>query len=286
MDDRNAKAAQGGSAPTWDREFAHRSPMFAPLQTLADKLPAIGWPNTEVLEHVAAETGRRIVNARGERLRFVPATQPAGAADFESATFFGGEVRVRPIEWHDLLNALVWMAFPAAKAALNARHVEALGVEQGGPRSSVRDALTHFDEDGVIVLSADPSLSSLLREFAWTQLFWQRRTEVKSRMRFLMFGHALYEKALRPFIGMTGKALMFDVAPEILAQPVEVQRAHADRVTALHLLDPGSMQRPRVLQPLPVLGVPGWYPENERERFYDDTGYFRLGRQQEADTAD
>ncbi|MCC7548503.1 MAG: DUF3025 domain-containing protein [Burkholderiales bacterium] len=284
MDDRIAAGAPGGSAPTWDHDFARRSPLFAPLEALAQRLPAIGWPNTEVLDHVAAETGRRIVNARGERVRFVPASRAVMAVEFESATFERAEVGVRPIDWHDLLNALAWMTFPTAKAALNARHGEAIAAEQGGPRSSVRDALTHFDEDGVIVLSADPALSALLREFSWKELFWRRRAQVQRCMRFLVFGHALYEKALRPFVGMTGKALLFDVPVELCAQPLETQRAHADRVAALHLLDPGSMQRPRVLQPLPVLGVPGWWPESEREDFYDDSGYFRPGRQSGADT--
>jgi len=280
MDHRNATPA-----PTWDHEFARRSPMFAPLKALAEKLPTIGWPNTEVLNHIAAESGRRIVNARGERLRFVPAAPSAGAVDFESRTFQRSEVPVRAIDWHDLLNALTWMTFPTAKAALNARHAEAIEAEQGGPRASVRDALTHFDEDGVIVLSADPALSALLRGFAWKELFWRRRDEVKRHMRFLVFGHALYEKALQPFVGMTGKALLFDVPVEAVAEPVEAQRARADRLAALHLLDPRNMQRPRELQPLPVLGVPGWSAHAESEAFFDDTRYFRPGRREVQDAA-
>ena len=279
MDHRTAAAAPLGAAPTWDHEFARRSPMFAPIRALAEKLPTIGWPNTEVLNHVAADTGRRIVNARGERLRFVPAAASTGAVDFESVTFERSEVRVRAIDWHDLLNALAWMTFPTAKAALNARHAEAIAAEQGGPRSSVRDALTHFDEDGVVVLSADPALTGLVRDFAWKELFWHRADEVRRSMRFLIFGHALYEKALRPFVGMTGKALLFDVAADLVAQPIETQRAHADRVVALHLLDPRNMLRPRALQPLPVLGVPGWWAAAEPESFYDDAAYFRPGRQ-------
>ena len=29
---------------------------------------------------------------------------------------------------------------------------------------------------------------------------------------------------------------------------------------------------------LPVLGVPGWWPQNEMANFYDDVSYFRPGR--------
>jgi DUF3025 family protein len=33
--------------------------------------------------------------------------------------------------------------------------------------------------------------------------------------------------------------------------------------------------------PLPVLGVPGWTPENEFERYYEDVQQFRPGRTRE-----
>ena len=36
---------------------------------------------------------------------------------------------------------------------------------------------------------------------------------------------------------------------------------------------------PRDLAPLPVLGIPGWWPTNDAPAFYDDARYFRPGRQ-------
>src|SRR5512134_2206612 len=131
-------------APTWDHDFARRSPMFGPLRTLADKLPEIGWPNVEVLNHVADETGRRIVNARGQRIRFVAAGGDRGPG-FEVRTWLSGEVEVRRIDWHDLLNALVWITYPTAKASINGRHQAAVEAEAGAPshnharRSPLRD---------------------------------------------------------------------------------------------------------------------------------------------------
>jgi hypothetical protein len=38
----------------------------------------------------------------------------------------------------------------------------------------------------------------------------------------------------------------------------------------------------RELWPLPILGVPGWWAGNEQESFYDNTSYFRSGRNQAA----
>jgi len=271
-------------APTWDPEFPRRSPMFAPLRVLAERLPTIGWPNTEILNHVADESGRRIVNARGQRIEFLTAGVPGGEPDlgFEQRTYLTGEVQVRPVNWHDLLNALVWMLFPTAKAAINGRHCMELDAQTSGERPPARDALTHFDEDGVVVLSGDPALSELLRGFAWRELFWRRRDDVRRAMRFVVFGHALYEKALAPFVGMTGKALLFDVDAAVLAREPVRLLADADRLTALYVLDSARMLQPAELAPLPVLGVPGWWPENEAEAFYDNTDYFRPGRSRRA----
>jgi hypothetical protein len=267
------------AAPLWDHDFARRSPTFAALRSIAEKLPEIGWPNVEVLNHVALESGRRMVNARGQRIWFVPGeARDSAAQGFEMLTFMHGHVRVRAINWHDLLNALVWMTFPTAKASINARHQQALDIEQGGARSPVRDALTHFDEDGVVVLSVDTRLSDLLRAFAWRELFWSHRSDASRSMRFLPFGHALYDKLRAPFIGLTAKALIFEVEPAVLALDRESLRAQVDRLLGLHILDDARMSTPRVLQPLPVLGIPGWWPENETPDFYDNSEYFRPGR--------
>jgi len=38
------------------------------------------------------------------------------------------------------------------------------------------------------------------------------------------------------------------------------------------------MQDNSQLYPLPMLGVPGWWPDNEQPEFYDNTDYFRAKR--------
>jgi hypothetical protein len=134
----------------------------------------------------------------------------------------------------------------------------------------------------VVVLSGDHALSELLRAFAWKELFWRRREEVRRAMRFLVFGHALYEKALAPFVGMTGKALVFDVDAAVLPREPLRLLTEADRLTALHAWNPACMLGPVELAPLPVLGVPGWWPDNEVQSFYDNSDYFRPGRTRHA----
>ena len=110
----------------WNTDWTAASPMFTPLYPCARHLPETGWPNTEILNEIANERDVRIVNAQGERVRFVPQTEKARTFEqgFEQRTFLSAEVMVRPLTWHDMFNALVWMTFPTAKAVINAdRHV-------------------------------------------------------------------------------------------------------------------------------------------------------------------
>ena len=173
------------------------------------------------------------------------------------------------------------MLFRSAKAALNARHHAAALVqrEQGAPnRSPAQDALTLFDEGGMIVASADSELLQDLREFAWKRLFWERRERVTHCMRWLVFGHALYEKALEPYIGVTGRGLLLPVEPAFLQLPAEAQLAQVDERVAALIADETAFGGTGDLTPVPVLGVPGVWPANEDAVFYDNARYFRARR--------
>jgi hypothetical protein len=190
-------------------------------------------------------------------------------------------VQMRARDWHDLFNLLVWLAFPCAKAALNERHYRALLAQQASGaanRGPQQDALTLFDEGGVVVASADADLLDLVRDFHWRKLFWDCRQRVLARTRFYLFGHALYEKALHPFAGVTGRAVLLRVDLQLLTLPLAAQLSALDVQLAAYLSDPGRLASPRELAPLPVLGVPGWCAANERADYYDDQNYFRAGR--------
>ena len=100
-------------------------------------------------------------------------------------------------------------------------------------------------------------------------------------MQFLLFGHALYEKALRPFIGITGRGILLKTEPGLLAQPPGERLAALDSRVAACISESGNLTAPRELAVVPVLGVPGWHPDNGREEFYDDADYFRPGRSRE-----
>lgn len=198
-----------------------------------------------------------------------------GAAAYERRIHAQGELPVRADTWHDRLNVLAWRLFPRAKAALNARHVADLGIGDGRTRSRVRDALTLFDEDGIVVACADPSLAALVRAHRWTELFVDRRADVAALLACVPFGHGLMDKLLDPFVGLTAKARFVEVAPAWFDAPWSERLALLDAALADPLRDATDFLSPHVLAPLPVLGLPGWWEANTDPRFYENRGYFR-----------
>ncbi len=120
--------------------------LFDPLRHWLDQLPPR--PDSAALAALAEQHPRHV--ASGQRIRFVP-PQDDGKA-YECRIWERGEVETRPDNWHDFFNALVWLSFPHTKNAISAAHVRAMQ-QPGELRGRVRDALTHFDECGIVVLS-------------------------------------------------------------------------------------------------------------------------------------
>jgi hypothetical protein len=256
----------------WDPGFLERSPMLEPLREHARDLRLHGdWPTRESLQ--ALVDSRGIVNGAGMPLRLVP---DAGAEPYEARVRLHGEMRFRERDWHDFFSVLVWLTYPKTKAALNdAHHSRLVGGATRAPRGAARDALTLFDENGAIVLSSDASLLEDVRAFRWKRLFRERRDAVRATMRVHVFGHALLEKALRPYVGMSAHSILLQVTEEHFVQPCMTQLEWIDALAAGAVR---ALTTPRSLSPLPVLGIPGWWRENEEPAFYDDAGYFREGR--------
>lgn len=271
---------------SWDTHDIHRSPLFEALRAHAvcsGVLRGADWPAFTALQ--AAIDAGGIVSGGGQPLRVAPQNARAGAFEdrYEVRIYREGELQLRAQDWHDLFNLLVWLAFPHTKAAINARHYQALLQQQADAqlnRGPSQDALTLFDESGVIVVSSDAELLGDVRHFEWKRLFWQRRERVEKNLRCFIFGHALYEKALHPFVGITGRGVLFDVDHAFHALPLAGQLQVMDRRLAQRVAEGVTFQRTRGLAPLPLLGIPGWWPDNTEESFYSNAAYFRPGRRQ------
>lgn len=254
---------------------ARASPIFAPLAPLLERLPQDRFPD---LDDLNALMPSGAASGGGAPLRFVPPAPPSRDFDaqYEARVFATGEVATRPGEAHDLFNALVWMTFPATKATFNRTHYAEMRARRGERlRGTPRDVLTLFDEAGVIVACADRPLAALLAAHEWKALFWERRADVARAMGFFVFGHAIYEKALEPYKGVTAKALIVDVEDAFFVLPPGRQLARLDERAAAYFADPRSLESTRILPPLPVLGVPGWDPANGSAAYYDDAAQFR-----------
>ncbi|HSS47022.1 MAG TPA: DUF3025 domain-containing protein [Burkholderiales bacterium] len=256
--------------------------MFEPLRPAGLAFSKLtDWPTFDDYQRLLA--GKGITNAAGLPLRFVSQGPKSGKPEdkYEARIYLRGEVQVRSQNWHDLFNALVWLIFPRSKAALNRRHfLSASESEEKGEknRGPVRDALTLFDEGGVIVACSDSRLAQLLVDFKWKELFWVNRDAVIASMKFFLFGHAIYEKALQPFTGVTGRAVIFPVAADFFAAALEQQLQSLDEKLAGYLNNPQHFNHTADLAPVPILGIPGWNTENERESYYENEAYFRAGR--------
>ncbi len=275
------------SLPCWVPDFLQASPLFEPLRPAGSGLEHLhDWPDISALEHLQDKVSAPPVTRSDKPIHFV--SQDVSAREFtqqyEPRIYLAGEVQTRVQNWHDLFNALVWLTFPRAKAALNQLHYQALLQEHGNEkmqRGPLRDTATLFDESGVIVVSSDAGLSKLLQDFEWKQLFWWQREAVCAHMKFFLFGHGLYEKALKPYTGMTGKGIILSVEQDFFHHPLPAQLAVADSMLDNFLS--GSTAAPIALPPVPVLGYPGWVSDNTDEVYYDNSNYFRPRTMRAAD---
>ena len=249
--------------------------LFDPLRHWLDQLPPR--PDSAALVALAEQHPRQV--ASGQRIRFVP-PQDDGKA-YECRIWERGEVETRPDNWHDFFNALAWCAWPRTKAACNRLHLAELhartaaGLPGRGPR---RDALTQFDECGIVVVSSDADIPALLAAHAWEEALWTRRARLLQTTRFLVFGHGTWDQLRAPFVGLCAKALYRVVDPAWLALPAAQALAETDAWLAAHLAAAIGDFSPRSLAPLPLLGIPGVTPDSESAEYYRDTRQFRPQR--------
>jgi hypothetical protein len=268
----------------WNLDELLNSPFFEPLHLILSRVNTDQFPSLADCNSLLDTLNSFIRVHRESPLKFVE--QKTGKLTFEMQyeplCYLKGEVQTRKDNWHDLLNALVWMTFPKTKAAINARHYAALidaeCSQKTSQRGTVRDMNTLFDESGVVVVCADPALSLLLLNFKWKELFWEKRKQVQSSMGFYLFGHGLYEKALNPYIGLTGQGLVLSVNSAFFDLSPELQMKHADDSVADYINNSSKCVSTRELTPVPLLGIPDWTPENNSPNFYDNTDYFRPAR--------
>ena len=209
------------------------------------------------------------LNARRDNnVTFVPqAALPEGQA-YEDFIFKTAQVPTRD-GLHDFFNGLCWHRFPLAKRRLNqlqASEIEAQGIRH--TRGPVRDALTLFDEN-VVLMHAPDEVWAALQARDWLKLFVDLRDQWQ-HVHLVLFGHALLEKLVTPYKSITGH--VYRVANEVNPH----DEAALDAWLVQDLQPTKLATKP--YEPLPVLGVPGWWVANTERVFYEDTFVFRPKR--------
>ena len=186
-------------------------------------------------------------------------TQPASEA-YEAFIARTATVPTRD-NLHDLFNGVMWLSYPQTKRRLNALQAQQIAIHgTSGPRGALRDALTLFDENAALMV-APAELVESLRRRDWQNLFVTQRA-LWQQTRLTLFGHALLEKLAQPRKAITAHVwVLEDMADEAVAASLTTERLST-----------------KPFLPLPVLGVPGWWPGNEARGFYEDEEVFRRPR--------
>jgi len=216
--------------------------------------------------HQIARASVTLTLGSGSAMKFVSQSELFIDIAYEAFIFSHKRIPTRD-NLHDFLNGLCWLRFPQTKSRLNflqAQEITSQGV--GATRGPLRDALTLFDEN-VLLLQSSDELWQALQERDWTKLFVELRDEWQSA-HVVTFGHALLEKLVTPYKSIT--AHVYRIASDIDAQDDQ----SLDDWLASNLQPNFLATKPFL--PLPVLGIPGWWSENKDASFYADTQVFRV----------
>lgn len=233
------------------------------------------WP--DVADYDAWTPALARAAARPLAFRDVPRPSVAARGGYDPFIHETGLIPTRSRSWHDFFNACIWTRLPRAKLAVHAWQLAESRARTGPGRTRRQDWLTHFDECGVVLVSAGRRLLERVASLDWQAAFVDERAEFVRGVRVYCFGHAVLEALREPYVGLMGKALLCH-DPGGPEQACAADDAAAD--AALRRLDGwlatqlSAPSLPR-LHALPVLGVPGWHAANERRSFYDQPRYFR-----------
>jgi hypothetical protein len=240
-------------------------PAFAPYGCRLNAFGGLGEvPDIVEINRVAAAARLSLPDGTPLRFEAAPARRSSALA-YERRISGDGVIEFRAGHWHDFANALVWLAYPLTKAALNAVHLREGRGTTANTRSRARDAATLVDEAGLIFSCADAKLIALLRAWQWHALFWTRREAVAQYVRTTVIGHGLLERLRAPYRALTAQALIVDADAD-----------HVDTVAAAAIR--ASNFGPHSLTPLPIAALPGWDVEEIGERLFDDRDVFRIRR--------
>lgn len=253
-----------------------RQAWFAPVRPVAESIIAAEDWRAYLNSQVAQQ---QLTNHRGLPLQFIAQEGlPEGTA-YEAHISASGQVPTRE-NLHDFFNALVWLTFPKIKRQLNAlqsAQIASLGI--GKSRGMARDAATIFDENAALLVledcAAGRALLAQLRQHEWHAAFMERAALFDRTAEVWSFGHALMEKLVKPYKAICAHTWVVWADRTFFNLQWEEKRTWLDAHVATQLQTHNLSTSDYT--PLPVLGIPGWWPEQDQV-FYADTKVFRAKR--------
>lgn len=247
-------AAVPKSGQLWDAAFLERSALLGDLRALAEPLlSGATWPSLEACS-AFVEAERRARASELPAVRFAPPStrsrsQPVDIRQlYDGRIALHGEVPCLGTSYHDLLNVLVWAAFPRAKRALHARQYRALEAwlpahaeRLPNRRTREQDALALFDEGGSLLV-VPPARAAGLRAALASDRAADETLALESAARIVLFGHAVMEHVCFESAALSSAALIVCLDP-----PLPEGRAlfdRVDRALAARLSNPRELTSP------------------------------------------
>lgn len=194
----------------------------------------------------APELEPLVLSASSKRSRRAKRSRIAFEELYDGRIALAGEVPCLSQSYHDLFNALIFAAFPRSKRALHARQWRALSSwidpttnRIPGQRTREQDALTIFDEGGV-VLAMTPRAERAWRGSRTTTSVEAVRGEVAP----ILFGHALLEHLFDGHVEVRASAIVCVVPEDVLSSTPSLLDA-VDRQLSARLASPEEFREPR-----------------------------------------
>lgn len=256
--------------PTSPR-FPASDPLFAQLAEFAG-LFELPW------DAALAEFNRRAQTAMPGGLRFVE--QDGRLLDdglsYEQRIGERRQIAMRRDSLHDLYGALMWLQWPCTKWAIHQAQLD--GIRAVGPKQRTRrqQALTHIDEAGTVLVSADGALIEALQAHDWLGLLTERRAQWE-RAQVYVIGHALFElRHCRPHDLQASKVIAVHLCDAGWHRLDATRRlAMLDRRVALAIASGQAAADPKDQSTLPLAAVPAWDTRNHDPEFITTAPCFR-----------
>ncbi len=260
----------------WKNAIDQSLPVWEDYSSRLDRFDELVFPSPELLSEQLAG---KLITKSAQPLCFVDSNELVADVGYEQQIFRTGRVSTRQDSFHDLFNALVWSRFPRLKAAMNAAHCSEIDAGSARVRGKRRDALTLFDECGIVILSANAQFLGQLARHNWRVVFQENRQDWEKEISVFVAGHALLEKYLHPYKAITAQALLIHSDASAASSSRESLLCELDQVLATAVSRGTLLATTRCLSPVPVAGIPGWWPADEiGDEFYSDADVFRTRR--------